>query len=230
VANKPSGFFRPRSFSITAFSRPYMNFLKFPLLVVLLSGMALASPLDDEMSPPLRSLLVAHPVLRKPLDQVISEMPRGSTLRVRYGEPWSPSKPSCSHWYDGRGVVVSICTQMQPYDEYLGLYFEIANSLQRQRFEELFRRAKAGTISRDEFPIEVMKGEFVAMKRTTALVRRLPALKEQRTSRLQPLVGHCPADFDRFLAYGKRVAPLRNPVREYQEAYDELRRPWWRLW
>jgi hypothetical protein len=207
-----------------------MNFLKFPLLVVLLSGTALASPLDDEMSPPLRSLLASHPVLRKPLDQVISEMPPGSTLHLRYGEPWTASKPSCSHYYHGDGVVVSMCTQMPAYDEYLGLYFEIANSLQRPRFEELFRRAQAGTISRDEFPIEVMKGEFIAMKRTTALVRRLPALKEQRTSRLQPLVGHCPDDFDRFLAYGKRVAPERHPVQDYQEAYDELRRPWWRFW
>ena len=195
------------------------------LFGALLLTCAGASTLDDEMSASLKAFLSTNAAMRKALDGVISELPSGSALHLKYAPSASGSVARATHGYDESGIIVSLAADQQPYDEFIGLYFEIANSISRKSFEALMEEARAGTIAKDKFPFEILRIEFRAVKRTRDVIRSIAiSAEQQRTSYFYPRFSDCPDDFDAFLAYRKRVSPKRNPIDDYKQLYEKLQR------
>lgn len=202
-----------------------MRYLIFILFTALSLISAQASSLEEQMSTALKALLATNAPSRKALDKVISELPTGTELRLTYFRSASESEPLSTHGYFPSGIIVSLRADQQPWDEFICLYFEIANSLSRKRFEALVDEAKSGAIARDKFPIEGLRIEFAAVKRTRDVIKSLSiSTDEQLASYSYTRLSGCPDNFDDFLAYRQRVSPKRDPIGFYKELYDKLQR------
>ena len=79
--------------------------------------------------------------------------------------------------------------------------------------------------SKDVFVNTILRLEFAEELNTRALVMPLHfSRKEINQSRCYKHYKNFPLDFQGFLPFVKTVAPKRNPAKEYEDEYDELRR------
>jgi hypothetical protein len=122
-------------------------------------------------------------------------------------------------------VLICVRENQQPWDEFVCIVFELLNTRSRPQFEELLARAKTGTISRNEFPREIIRVEFerTVLPLRDLLVKMKLTRKEKAKSYFYPKSLGCPDDFEAFLSYQKKTAPQRDLTRQYQEEYDQLR-------
>jgi len=86
-------------------------------------------------------------------------------------------------------------------------------------------KAKAGIISREQFPMAVLRLEFQTTKDTRDLVRGFNfSTKERRKSHYYSSFMECPNDFESFITYMKKMPGGRDRIKDYEAQYDALRR------
>lgn len=199
----------------------------FLLWMIMLSCSSKAEnvPLADMMSPKLRQFLADYPSALEALSNAVSESTSCQNLRLYYFYSSDESVPRAYHHYTGEsGVTIVIRENQQPCDEWIWFLFEVLNSRGEKRFMQLGDMARAGTISKTDFPREVLRQEFQAVKMTKALIRTVHlSRQEEEESYCFNRFVECPDDFEEFLSYKKRVSPGRDQINEYEREYEVLR-------
>ena len=198
----------------------------FLLLLLCLSSWAQQNNFLGGASPKLRQFLTDHPAATKLLTNTLSEAFSNRTVHLYYFYSDDESIARAFHYYQYESsVVIAIRENQQPSDEFICLVFEMLNSEGETRFQEISEKAASGTISRTNFPIEILKVEFEAVKRIHDLLGNLKLNeKEVDESYYYNRFTQCPNKFEDFLSYTKKVSPHRDPIKEYEAKYDLLRR------
>lgn len=153
-------------------------------------------------------------------------------VRFYYFYTQDESIPRASHYYPNdypteNEVWIYIKADQQPVDEFFCVIFEMLNSEGEKRFQELMSQARAGTILRTNYALEITRQEFVATKRTHDLIGRLKfTRKEISSSQYYKRFLECPDGFEDFLVYQKKVVKgsQRDPIKEYETQYDLIRK------
>src|SRR5205807_5904570 len=106
------------------------------------------------------------------------------------------------------------------------LMYALLNSEGEKRFQELFQQARSSAISRNEFTQQIIKQEFVAVIKTRDLLAKLTFRKRDvAQSRFYQQFLQCPASFEGFVEYTKRLSPPGGDLfRQYEAKYDALRK------
>ena len=181
------------------------------------------------LSPKLKALLAKNPPARTALSNACATAFSGRSVGLYYFYCDNESVERAYHFYPNTmnqpAVVICVRENQYPWDELFCLLFELSNSNAQQKFAEIYEQAKAGTMSREEFPKAVLRLEFEAIKGTRDLVRGLHLSRsEKRKSHYYKLFLDCPNDFDGFLSYTKKTSKDRDPVKDYLNQYDTLRK------
>ncbi len=199
------------------------------LLLNLVSCPAQGTNLLLACSPKLRTLLAAHPEAFTVFTNACCLATRSNSVGLVYfyceNDAVARGRSVYPHTAGMADVMIYVRENQQPWDEFVCVIGELLNTLSRPQFEELLARARAGTISRDDFPREINRVEF---ERTILPLRDLLAKmkltkKEKAKSYFYPKSLGCPDDFEAYLAYQKKTSPHRDLTKQYQEEYDQLR-------
>lgn len=118
---------------------------------------------------------------------------------------------------------VSICVRenQSSVDEFLCLLFEVINSTSEKQFEEIYRAAEAGTVTKQDFAKGIAQAEFKTTKQVRELLKTIGIHSED--SYYCKAFLHCPDTFDDFLLYSKKVSRGIDPLGEYESQYDAIR-------
>lgn len=186
------------------------------------------SLLKSRMSPKLQQFMKGHPAAWAALQGSFSETFSNSTVWIFYFYADKDSEARAFHFYPHtKGlpkVVLCVCENQQPVDQFISMLFEAINARGEKRFTELVDEARAGSIPKAEFVREVLRQEFEATKRTRDLILAIKfSRKEKSASHYYRLYAECPTTFDEFIAYTKRVSGKRDVMKEYEAQYDSLR-------
>jgi hypothetical protein len=180
-------------------------------------------------SPKLRTLLAVHPEAFTAFTNACCLATRTNSVALVYfyceNDSVARGRSVYPHTAGMADVMIYVRENQQPWDEFVCVVGELFNTLSRPQFEELLARAKAGTISRGDFPREINRVEF---ERTILPLRDLLARmnlnkKEKAESYFYPKCLGCPDDFEAYLSYQKKTSPHRDLTKQYQEEYDQLR-------
>ena len=180
-------------------------------------------------SPKLNQFLTEHPTALKTLNRVFSEAFSGRTVGLNYFYCEDEHQPNAFHFYPQNSglpeVLICVRENQPPLDEFISVLFEISNSKGEAQFQQIFDKARAGTISRTDFPRAILKLEFEADKTVRDLLAHLDVGKREKAKsyyyrRYQDL----PDDFEGYLSFIKRVSPKRNAIGDYELQYDSLRK------
>ena len=201
----------------------------FPALFMCWASSAQETNLLGACSPKLRKFLTDHPVALKELNHAFSGAFTGRTVRLNYFYSDDEHEPRAFHLYPQTAglpdVYICVRENQLPLDEFTSMLFEILNSKGEPRFEQLFKDAKAGTISRSEFARAILKVEFEAAKTTRDLLGRLElGKKDIAKSYYYGRYRELPDDFEGYLLYIKRVSPKMDAIGGYELQYDSLRK------
>ena len=177
-------------------------------------------------SPKLRQFLADHPAALQALTGAISESFSNRTVRLYYFYSDDETVPRAGHYYPEKSSVgIVIRENQEPSDEYISLIFEILNSQGEKRFLDLVEQAKSGAISKTDFVRDLMRQEFQAVKKLRGLIDSFKlSKKEKDTSYFFKKFAECPEDFEAYLSYARKVSPNRDQTKEYEKAYDSLRK------
>lgn len=199
------------------------------LLPSLVSCPAQGTNLLLACSPKLRTLLAAHPEAFTPFTNACCLATHSNSVGLVYfyceNDSVARGRSLYPHRADMADVMIYVRENQEPWDEFVCVIGELLNTMSRPRFEGLLARAKAGTISRDDFPREINRVEF---EKTILPLRDLLAKmkltkKEKAQSYFYPKTLGCPDDFEAYLSYQKKTSPHRDLTKQYQEEYDQLR-------
>jgi hypothetical protein len=212
--------------------RPKQLISKVYLVILALTVQSFPSPAQQTdfftPSPKLKSLLASN-AARTALSNACNAAFSGRTVGLYYFYSDNDAVPRAYHYYPNTigqaAVVICVRENQEPWDELTSLVFELINSKSEKQFTELYERAKAGTVSRDEFGKAMLRLEFEAVKATRDLVRGFSlSPQEKQKSYYYTRFVDCPNDFDAFLSYTKKVSPKRDPIKDYESQYDALRK------
>jgi hypothetical protein len=204
------------------------------LAIVLLSLLASTSAWAQKnewlspFSPGLRKFLTDRPENYQVLTNILTEAFTNRTVRFYYFYTQDESVPRAEHFYpDVWEVCVTIEANQKPADELLSIIFESLNSEGEKRFAELADEAQSGSISKTNYALEVVRQEFVAVKRTRDLLGKLTLTKQEiSSSHFYKRFSGTPERFEDFLAYLKKVnTKRRDLIEQYEERYDLIRNP-----
>lgn len=193
---------------------------------VLFSGCSTPG-LHTMMSPELRQFMVTHPGASESFTNVLSEAFAGRSVKLRYFHRVDTNATGAFHYYPHKSsVVIRIREGMQPCDQCICLIFEILNSEGEMQFQALFKEAQAGTISRTNFAICVLRQEFKAVERMKALLPHFAFSKtEMAESKYYSEVMDSPNTFDEFLSYSQILwSKGYDRISYYERQYDFLRK------
>lgn len=200
------------------------------LLAALSSCATIGRKQYSDMSPQLRELLERHPAARKVLlDASMAALPNaGFRLRYTPAETMTASGPRSEFRMpfpvEAQVPVITIVEGQQPWDQFILLVFELHNTRGKADFDRLWRQARAGSITKEQFADAVMRTEFEAVRRMKPIVKALPLSDaEKASSHAYPRLASCPEDYQHFQDYVQRVSPGRRQAREYHAVYDGLR-------
>jgi hypothetical protein len=177
-------------------------------------------------SPGLRAFLTNNPEDFRVLTNILSEAFTNRSVRFYYFYTQDESAPRAEHFYpDVWEVFINIEADQQPADELLSIIFESLNSEGEKHFDELADEARSGTISKTNYALEVVRQEFVAVKRTRDLLGKLTLTKHEiAASHFYKRFSETPERFEDFLDYLKKVnRSRRDLIDQYEEKYDFLR-------
>jgi hypothetical protein len=212
-----------------------MNFITNKYKLALLAFMLLSIPSWAQQtnfftpSPKLKALLASNPPARTALSNACASAFSGKTVGLYYFYDDTDATRKTYHFYPNTigeaAVVICIRENQEPWDELIGLLFELLNSKSENHYWDLFEKARAGTIARDEFAMAMLRFEFEGAKATRDLVRDFHLTKkESQKSHEYGLFLNCPNDFEGFLAYTQKVSAGHDPIKEYEAQYDALRK------
>ena len=185
------------------------------------------SPALDGFSPSLRSLLKEHPENVNALNEIFVEAFSNRVAHLYYFYTQNQSLPKAQHYYPEEGkVFIMVKADQLPADEFLCIFDEAINSEGEKRFDELYDEARSGTIGRTDFAREIIRQEFVAVKRTRDLLGKLKFTKKEKSaSHFYKDFAECPDNFEDFLTYVRSLDPARrDQLSEYEKEYDTLRK------
>lgn len=183
------------------------------------------NPIKD-VSPKLKQFLADHPAASEILSRAHAEAFGNRKLEINYFYSDDMSIASAEHMYPGpASVLIRIRENQTPADEFICLLFEMLNSENEKRFQQVDALIQPNKISRTDYAREKLKLEFVTEQRTRDLLPKLGlSSKEIADSYIYNRLIHMPDDFDTTLAYVHKVSPKRRIVEYYEENYDQLRK------
>jgi hypothetical protein len=181
------------------------------------------------LSPKLSSFLAANPTAFKAMTNALSDAFSNRSFRVFYFYSDDEAEPRAFHFYPNQpslaDVVISVRENQKPLDEFISFYHETINSKSEERFAKVCQNAQFGTISRTEFARAILKIEQDAVKRTRDAIKVLElSEREKSESHYYRKFADAPDDFEESLAYGRKVSPKRDAVKEYELQYDAIRK------
>lgn len=196
--------------------------------MVLTALHAQQSSLESRMSPKLQQFMKDHPAASASLRSSFFGTFSNRTVWVFYFYAGDDSEARAFHFYPNTiglpEVVICVCENQQPVDQFITMLFETLNARGEKRFGELVDEATAGSIPKAEFVREILRQEFEATKRTRELVLAIRfSRKEKSASHYYRIYAECPTTFDGFVSYTKRVSGKRDVIKEYEAKYDSLR-------
>jgi hypothetical protein len=202
--------------------------LAFVLFVMCHSSFAQETNILNAVSPKLKKLLVANPATWAALSNSFATACAKRSLCLLYFYSENNKAPRAFHYYPHSvGMAeIALCVRenQHPWDEFISIMFELLNSRNEDRFEQLGDRARSGSVSRTEFVHGIMRLEFEAMKATGDVLRKLkPTKKEVSGSQYYNTFTNYPGDFEGYLSITKANVQGRDPLREYGAQYDALR-------
>src|SRR6266404_4266178 len=159
---------------------------KFVLLALTVLSLPAWSQQTDFFtpSPKLKLLLAGSPPARTALSNACAGAFSGRTVGLYYFYSDTDAVPRAYHYYPNTvgqaAVVICVRENQEPWDELICLVFELLNSKSEKQFGGLFERARAGTITRDEFARAALRFEFEAVKTTREVVRGFPLSRKER--------------------------------------------------
>lgn len=197
------------------------------ILSVCLSACGQQSNVQSMFSPKLSQFVASHPAALRIMTNAVSEAFSNRTAQLYYFYTDDASVPRASHYYHSeRAVCIMLRENQPPIDEYLCLLFEVINSESEEHFRSIYQKAQSGDIARRDFPQAILKEEFKAAIRTRDLIKqlKLDAKEVAESQEYRHFLG-CPDRFEDFLDYSKKLSsPERDPVKEYEAAFDSLRK------
>ncbi|MGO8926228.1 MAG: hypothetical protein ACLQU3_04970 [Limisphaerales bacterium] len=203
--------------------------LLLTLFLACLSSPARGEDLFSAMSPKLKKLVTANPVAWKALTNACSIAFRTNTVGLAYFYSEDDSRARAVHYYPHflgeADVWICVRENQQPWDEFTSLLYELLNSANQGRFEEIMGRARSGSLTKPQFVREVARVEFDAVKAVRGILRQMRLTKKEKTESYcyYRFIG-CPDDFEEFLGYGRRVSSQRDVTKYYELQYDRLRK------
>ena len=203
--------------------------LALAILVTCYSSLAQETNILNAVSPKLKKLLVANPAACAALSNSFAAASAKRSLCLLYFYSENNSAPRAFHYYPHSvGMAeIALCVRenQHPWDEFIGIMFELLNSRNEDRFEKLGDRARSGSVSRTEFVQGIMRLEFESMKATGDVLKKLkPPKKEISGSQYYNTFANYPGDFEGYLSIAKANVQGRDPMQEYGAQYDALRK------
>ena len=201
----------------------------FVLFAMCCSSFAQETNILNAVSPKLKKLLITNPAACAALTNSFAAATAKGSLCLLYFYSENNKAPRAFHYYPHSvgmaEIVLCVRENQHPWDEFIAIMFELLNSKNEDRFEQLGDRARSGSLSRKEFVHGIMRLEFEAMKATGDVLRKLkPPKKEISGSQYYATFTNYPGNFEGYLAITKANAQGRNPMREYGAQYDALRK------
>lgn len=184
-------------------------------------------PLVEKCSPKLRQFLGDHSDASLVLSNASSQAFTNRDVQIVYFYTKDASIPKFYHFYlSDTSVIIACRGDVSPCDQFVGLLFEIINSRGESSFQSLFQQAEAGTISKTNFVRSILTEEFIALRSTQKQIGQLRITeKEIAESPTCKALIECPDNYNDFVTYIRRLdAPDRDPLKEYEEKYDLLRK------
>jgi hypothetical protein len=183
----------------------------------------------DTASPKLKKLLANNLIAYQALTNELTKAFSTNSVRLFYFYSEDESQPRAFHFYPwmaaSADVYICVRENQTDIDEYICFLYEVQNSKGRARFEQIFQAARNGDISRNTFAIEISRVEFEAVKATKQIIATLKLSKKQQAeSYYYNRFANCPAEYEEFEAYTKRISPHRDSIGDYEKQYDRVRR------
>lgn len=199
------------------------------VFLVLASCAAQETNFITSLSPKLRDLLASNSAALTLLTEAFSSAGRTNTVQVTYFYTEDDSQWRARHFYPhipgGADVVLLIRENQKPLDEFICIYFELLNSKNQSRFEALFEKARSGTVEKREFVRALDLIEFESTLNVKAVLQAVGITKKEKAqSHYYSRFVNCPVGYQDFQAYRKKLDPKTDYARDYEEAYDALRR------
>jgi len=204
-------------------------FVLLLLLESLVSCPAQGTNLLLTCSPKFRRLVATHPEAFNAFTNACCLAARTNSVALVYfyseNDSVARGRSVYPHMAGQPDVMVCVRENQEPWDEFICIVGELLNTVSRSHYEELMARAKAGLISRSDFPREINRVEFERTIRPMRdlLMQMKLTKKEKVRSYFYPRFLSYPDDFDAYLLYQKRTSPHRDLTQQYQEEYDQLR-------
>ena len=158
------------------------------------------------MSPHLSQFLATHSGASALFSNVLFEAFAVRSFQLYYFYTDDTNTASAFHFYPAESsVVIVIRENQQPSDQYFCLIFEMLNSEHEKQFEVFSQEVQAGTISRTNFAIGILRQEFGAVGIMKALLRHFNlSKKEMKESYYYKSFTDCPDTFDGYLSYSQK--------------------------
>ena len=178
------------------------------------------------MSPMLSQFLATHSGASESLSNVLSEAFAGRSVQLFYFYTDDTNVARAYHYYpDESSVGIVIQENQPPSDQCISLIFEMLNSEGEKQYQAFFQEAQAGTISRTNFAIGILRQEFGVVEKMKVLLRQFKLSKtEMAESGYYKKFMACPDTFDGFLSYSQKLwANGSDRMTFYEQQYDHFR-------
>jgi hypothetical protein len=199
------------------------------LALFCIASQAQGQSILNTASPKLKNFLKDKPAALNALTNILTEAFSTNSLQLFYFYSDDESKAKAFHYYPNTGgladVFICVRENQTPLDEFIGLFYEAANTRGQDRFRILANQARSNTISRAEFAKEILKVEFEAEKRTQTMLAALKLTKkESADSYYYTRYAEMPSEFEDYLSWIRKISPQRHAIEEYESQYDWLRK------
>jgi hypothetical protein len=179
------------------------------------------------LSPTLREFLRRHPDGNQMVAELFDEATKSRTVTLYYIYTANKSVPPAVHYSDDpSNLVVVVKESLQPLDQLICVVFELVNAENDAAFRQINHDAALGEISRENYPIAILREEFRAISKTRILLSHLKISKREKakSERYKELM-EFPREMDAYIAYERTVfSPGDRDVFKYYELqYDKIR-------
>jgi hypothetical protein len=189
------------------------------------SSRARDTELLDMASPGLKSFLIKRPNEFQCITNALSQAFRDKTFKLFYFYTGDQSAAKSFQTYPSDSTVnICIRENQEPVDQFICLLFETKNSEGKGRFLELVDEAEVGKISKQAFARGLVEKEFIAIKKTRDILKKLKLNKRDiSASSYYISFIECPDKFNDYLAYVRKISSNYDPLAGYEADYDEVR-------
>jgi hypothetical protein len=179
------------------------------------------------MSPKLKEFVTTHPGASVCLSNTLAEAFRARKIAIWYFYTDDTNTARAFHTYpEESSVMIAIDENQEPVDQYITLVFESLNSEREKQFLALEQEALAGSISRTNFAIGLLRNEFEAVEKMKPIIRGLKLSKKEMGDSFEyDHFMNCPTNFDGFVSFQKKLWGEGNDrMTYYEQQYDHIRK------